>query len=101
MKLKKWIKTRYANSILREVIRYFQFEYYKRQAIIAWKIDGKRRWVLEGKNGKMFVYSNDHIRLYNKLAKRKGQKPMDIAELMKKALYGTPAGSTGERRRNG
>ncbi len=86
-------------ALLKELIRWARFNYYKSLAITRWKIDGKRRWVMEGTRGKMYVYSNDEIRLFNKKAKKKGMKPMDIANLMQTALYGTPAGNTGERKR--
>ena len=86
-------------TLINELIRWIRFNYYKHLAIMRWKIDGKRRWILEGSKGRMYIYSNDDIRLFNKKARKNNANPMSIDRLMKTALYGTPAGSTMERRR--
>jgi len=85
---------------MKETIRYWKFTWYKRQAIIQWKLTGKRHWVIPiiGTT-KMAVMNNDQIRAYNHMARRKGYKQMDINVLMKTALYGTPKGTTSDRRR--
>ena len=86
-------------TLFSELVRWIRFNYYKSIAIARWKVTGKRQWILQGSKGRMYIYSNDQLRIYNKKAKRNGYKPIDIATLLQTALYGTPAGSTMERKR--
>lgn len=92
-----------AIRLIKELTRWFIFNFYKATAIARWKYNGKRHWVLpvSGSWYRMTVLNNDQIAAYNKMATRKKYTKLDLPRLMKIALYGTPAGSTGERKRHG
>lgn len=87
-------------KLIKETVRYIRFSWYKSMAITRWKVTGKRHWVIPvlGTN-RMTVMNNDQIRSYNHWARKHKYRPVDISVLLKAALYGTPAGTTGERRR--
>lgn len=86
--------------LIQQILRWIQFSFYKSIAIANWKVTGKRQWVLmiKGTN-RMMILNNDQIRAYNTRARKKHYKQLDLPTLMKEALYGTPAGNTGERKR--
>ena len=87
------------STLIIELMRWAQFNFYKARAIASWKWTGKRHWVLRvGKYG-MTVLNNDDIRAYNRRARKQHYTQLDLPTLMKTALYGTPAGSTMERKR--
>jgi hypothetical protein len=87
-------------SLIKELRRWVVFTFYKQAAIARWKVTGKRHWVLQVKGTwRMAVMNNDEIREYNRRAKKGHFLPLDIPTLLKNALYGTPAGNTGERKR--
>jgi hypothetical protein len=84
------------------IFRWFRFNIFKARAIASWKVTGKRHWILPiiG-TGKMVLMNSDSIAAYNKRAKRHNLHKIDLPFLMKNALYGTPVGRTGDRRRRG
>lgn len=88
--------------LIKELGRWIVFTCFKYSAILRWKTTGKRQWVMltSGFWG-MAVVSNDDIRAYNRKAKKKHYAKMEFHTIVKTALYGTPAGSTGERKRHG
>lgn len=89
-------------KIFIEVSKLISFQLKKQEAILAWKVTGKRHWVVPIRGSRhMVVLNSDQLAVYNKKARKYHAETMDINWLIRNAYYGTPVGSTLNRKRNG
>lgn len=74
------------------------FWWNKKDAMMAWKVTGKRHWVVMI-GGRMRVVDARYLKRFNRLAHRKGIRTWDARRLSNDGLFATPPGTYLERKK--